>query len=133
MILVYIYIYIYIYIQIMLKIYRSKQEKYDQLFLNFLLNNLEIAKKKGDMPCEACSTDRLVYRTVYFTGLDQSLLGWDENFSASYVYAHIYEGGLKSSYDVVISAVMTFLTNGIQTLQPQWKKCVNCKRDSVEK
>ena len=27
---------------------------------------------------------------------------------------------------------MTFLTNGIQALQHQWKKCVDCLEDDVE-
>ena len=43
------------------------------------------------------------------------------------------EGGLESSYDNVISAVDVCFTNRIQTLQHLWKKCVNRKRDYVEK
>ena len=39
----------------------------------------------------------------------------------------MYEGGLKSSFEDVISAVDYFLTNGIQTLQRWWKKCVDRK------
>ena len=43
------------------------------------------------------------------------------------------EGELKSSYDDIISACDDFLTNGIQTLQHHWKKCVDCKEDYAEK
>ena len=35
------------------------------------------------------------------------------------------KGGLKSSYDGIISAIDDFLTNGIQALQQKWKK--KCK------
>ena len=38
----------------------------------------------------------------------------------------------KNSYDNVISAVDDFLTNGIQVLKCQWKKCVDYNGDYVE-
>ena len=40
---------------------------------------------------------------------------------------------LKRSYDDIISAVDTFLTNGIQALWQRWKKYGVCKEDYVEK
>ena len=49
-----------------------------------------------------------------------------------YIYIYIYEGRLKSLCDDVISAVDDFLTNEIQSLQYQWKKCVDTKGDYVE-
>ena len=49
-----------------------------------------------------------------------------------YIYI-MYKSGLKSSYDGIISAVDDFLTNGIQTPQHRWKKCVDCKGYYVEK
>ena len=45
----------------------------------------------------------------------------------------MYESGLKSSYNDVISAVKGLLTHGIQALQNRWKKCVNCKGTMLKK
>ena len=42
----------------------------------------------------------------------------------------MYKDSLKGSYD--ISAVVDFLTKGIQALQHQGKKCVKHKGDNVE-
>ena len=38
-----------------------------------------------------------------------------------------YMSKLKISYDDIISTVDDFFINGTQTLQLQWKKCVDCK------
>ena len=43
------------------------------------------------------------------------------------------EGGLKSSYDDIMSAVDNFFINEIQALQHRCKKCVNRKGVYVEK
>ena len=43
-------------------------------------------------------------------------------------FSLLYQGGLKSSYDDVISAVDDFFTNGIQALQHQWKKYVDLEK-----
>ena len=45
----------------------------------------------------------------------------------------VYEGGLKSSYNDVISAIDDFLTSEIQTLQQRRKKYFNHKREYDEK
>ena len=46
-----------------------------------------------------------------------------------------YEGEMKSSLDNIsaFDNFLFFLINGIKALQYQWKKCVNCKDDDVEK
>ena len=45
----------------------------------------------------------------------------------------MYNGGLKISYDNIISPIEDFFSNWIQVLQHQWKKCVNCKGNYAEK
>ena len=37
----------------------------------------------------------------------------------------LYVGGLKSSYEDILSVVSDFLTNEIQPLQYRWKMCVD--------
>ena len=58
-----------------------------------------------------------------------------KHFKTNFYYhiPRIYEDGLKSLYDDVISTVEDFLITEIQTLQHHWKKCVNSKDKYVEK
>ena len=50
-----------------------------------------------------------------------------------YIYIYIYVGGQKWYRNMSHFLLITFLTNGIQTLQHPWKKYVEHKGDYVEK
>ena len=45
---------------------------------------------------------------------------------------HIYEGGIKGSYDAVVSAVHDISTNGIQAMKHQWKSVWTAKGTLLE-